>query len=150
MNGNLTKSEVALHIEYGGGVNLSLENFSAGNLLKWKEVHTIQLFVETCCGNPRPMINLSQRRSDIAYCDELQAKFNVVKDNPMQMMELAWTYEQRRTNHLKMTINNLKKEPATVKLNDENKRTKEFNIAVRNELANSKLKKFAYEANLVH
>ena len=57
-------------------------------LIKWSEVNTVQLYVESYRGDPRPQISLSKRSHDYLYCDELKDKLNIVQDDVIQMLEL--------------------------------------------------------------
>ena len=139
MNSFLSKSEIKQHIHQGGGLNLALTNYPGGTLLRWNELRGIQIFVEYYQGDERPVVHLSSKRTEAAFCDELLKKVNVVKDDLIQMLELAWQYEQRRTRILSRTVTKLKPKATAVATEVKAESNAEFNSAIEDELKNSNL-----------
>ena len=154
-----TVSEVERHVDQFGGFNIRLLDYPCNDsmLIKWSEVNTVQLYVESYRGDPRPQISLSKRSHDYLYCDELTDKLNIVQDDVIQMLELKLEFEKHKT-----TILNTKLSKATKKLNaismtvdEQHEQTQqnhlqEYQTALEDELADTRIQNFALETDRLY
>eukprot|EP00579_Thalassiosira_antarctica_P032918 CAMPEP_0202000074 /NCGR_PEP_ID=MMETSP0905-20130828/6486_1 /ASSEMBLY_ACC=CAM_ASM_000554 /TAXON_ID=420261 /ORGANISM="Thalassiosira antarctica, Strain CCMP982" /LENGTH=203 /DNA_ID=CAMNT_0048556439 /DNA_START=74 /DNA_END=686 /DNA_ORIENTATION=- len=81
MSSTLLAKDVREHISQGVGMNIELCDYPSNKttLLKWGEVHAIQLFVEHQRGDSRPSIIFKERMQQHLHCDEITNKFEEVQ-----------------------------------------------------------------------
>lgn len=93
--------DVSLHIQKDAGLNIVVLNYptlqqkktDCSILLKWKEVSSIEMYVEHRCGDPRPKIELSARQQVHLYADEMSNHLEQVKNDQRLTLELAYAFE---------------------------------------------------------
>ena len=166
LNDIFKASDAEQHLNQNGGLNINFIDYPEGQstLLKWREVTSIQVFVPCYQGDFWPVIDLPRCNNKLAFCDILGAKLDVVKDDPIQLLELAWEYEKRRTKIITQTNNKLSKAKTNLSPNKNTEATdanleeeqgkkdelREFEMAVKDELSDSQLQKFAYRTDILY
>ena len=103
-NNTLSSVDVQRNIKQDGGVELDFSLHSPAHrvLLKWKELHLVQIWTQHYRGDLRPHVELKKERThDYQYCDELSAKLEIVRDDTIQTLELALEYERCKSRVLR-------------------------------------------------
>jgi hypothetical protein len=110
----LSYTEVLGHVKKGGGLDIVILDYPTPAkstntvLLKWDEIHSMQLFAERQRGDAYPTIELTKRNSEHSYADEIANYFEDVKDDEFGMTQLALAFERERTRILVKEVNKLK------------------------------------------
>jgi hypothetical protein len=117
ISNNLSQKDVCAHVAKGGGIDIIILDYpnpaqrrNNTVLLKWNEVPTIQIFTQHYRGDSYPKIQLSKRRTEHAYCDELADSLEIVKDDTLATTQLLLAFEKEKNTHLESTDTRLKKE----------------------------------------
>ena len=142
-------------MDKNGGISFSFPDHPScqPTLLRWTEITSVQLFVEHYRGDLRPQIDLKERNRTLLYCDELREKFTVVKDNPLQMLELLVAFERRKSKILQRQIKSMGDSAKRTAESDLTRRElvkQEFSTAVETELRDQRLQNFAAETDLTY
>ena len=132
------------------GMLLDLNDFPSDKSLQIKpaELPSIQFWTEHYRGNLRPPIQLSQKRVLLNYCDTLLDRLDEVKDDPLQTLELALEFEQKRSVILARDIKKAKESATLRKVSSEEEQREDFKAALEDELSRNNLKNFAFETDL--
>ena len=77
-------------------------------LVKWRETPALQFWKERYRGDLCPPIVLKDRRQEMHHCDDMSGIFNEVKDDYVQMLELAVEFHHQKSGivnrHLKKAM----------------------------------------------
>ena len=150
---SLDERDIIRNVNNGEGMYCELLDFQNMNttLLKWSEINSVQIFIPHFRGDFRPQVSLSVRKDIHLYCDEVEEKFNVVKDNYIQMLELSLAVEKEKsrvlTNQLRCARSNAT--DATNNLDNRDK-TKDYKDSINSELEDQRLQNFGYNTNLLY
>ena len=149
-NNHLPPADVRRNIKQDGGVEIDFFDHSPAHriLLKWKDLHAVQIWSEHHRGDLRPQVELKKElANDFQYCDELSAKLDVVRDDTIQTLELALEYERTKSRILRRklcTANCKSNTEKNLKHLDVNAEAK---ISIKEELTQNRLTSFAYRVN---
>jgi len=112
-------------------------------------VEGVQIFAQHFCGDARPKINLSWRKQEIHYYEELEQKLDVVKDDIIGMLELSLAFERRRVKILNRKVDELRKKLASDS-EVSNDISGDFIDSVDAELGDDAITNFAQSTDLVY
>ena len=76
-------------------------------------------------------------------------KYDIVKDDIIQMYELALAFEKKKTRILNKQIRIMKQTDAAEEERKSNDLMKEFDAAIKEELDTKRLQSFAYETDIM-
>ena len=137
-------SEVKKHIRGNAGLNVRLLDYPLKTpLLKWKDMHAIQIFVPHFRGDCRPRVGLSNEYQSPLYGEELDQQFRQVKDDHLQTVELRLVNEQKKSAHLESKVTQLSNISRRNMLEDQQLATSYFKKALEDEMKSDRLTIFS-------
>ena len=98
-NNQLEKSELSSVLAQGGGLGVRLLDYPSRDRLdiKWNEANALQFWIQHFRGDTRHRVHLGERQKLESYCDDLDRQLHDVRDDPLQTLELALMYEERKS-----------------------------------------------------
>ncbi|EJK69931.1 hypothetical protein THAOC_08767 [Thalassiosira oceanica] len=101
----VSSSDMKNHIRQGAGIELNLVDYPGDTLLlKWKEVISVQAFVQMHHGDECEPISLSSRNAFHLYADDIRSLHDDIKGDPIQELRLANEVLKKEVRDLRIQI----------------------------------------------
>ncbi|EJK75331.1 hypothetical protein THAOC_02945, partial [Thalassiosira oceanica] len=101
----ISSADIKDHIKKGAGIELKLVDYPGSTLLlKWKELASVQVFVEMHHGDECVPLTLSSRKQLHFYCDDIRSMHDEIKGDPIQELRLANEVLKKEVQLLKIQI----------------------------------------------
>ena len=154
LNPDYSPNDMRVEVNNGGGVSFRLRDYptSEDTLLKWKELNSVQFFVAYFRGDTRPQVHFRRQLAhDHLHAEDLAQKFDVVRDDYVQTLELALAFEKCKSSILAGKLKKASKGVTACETRNASMESDEFVVTVqkklRLEMTPNNLHAFAYTVN---